>query len=305
MKGGRGSMKKKRKIDWQLLCLLIPGVIWIVLFSYIPMTGLRMAFYNFNVFKGFEGSTFVGFDNFKTLFLGADFPRALKNTLIIGVLQLCFTFPIPILLAILITEVKNKCLSKITQTITFIPYFISTVTVVGIVINFLSPTTGVINLILNKFGFDSVYFIVKEQYFRPIYIIMTLWQNAGFNAIVYIAAIMGIDTALYEAASVEGASRFKQIIHITIPGILPTIMVMLILQLGSIIKVGYEAIMLLYQPSTYNTADVIGTYTYRLGIMQNSFGLSTAAGLFESVVALIMVVVANKISSKITESSIW
>lgn len=297
--------KKLKRIDWQLLVLLAPGIIWLILFSYVPMSSIRMAFYNYNVFKGFEGSTLVGLQNFITLFTGADFPRALRNTLIIGALQLLICFPFPIFLAIIINEVRLRWLGKLTQTLTFVPYFISTVVVVGMVVSFCSPSTGIINLILKKLGFDSVYFLVQSQYFRPIYIIMTLWQSAGFNAIVYIAALAGIDKGLYEAAEVAGASRLQQIWHITLPGIRSTIVVMLILNVGSIIKVGYEAIMLLYQPSTYETADVISTLTYRLGIVQNNFGLSTAAGLFESVVALILVVGTNYLSKKFTESSVW
>lgn len=297
--------KRLKKTDWQLLLILLPGLVWIILFAYVPLNGIRMAFYNYNAFKGFEGSNFVGLQNFISLFTGVDFPRALKNTLILGGLQLLICFPFPILLAILINEVRVKWLSKVTQTVTFIPYFISTVVVAGIVVNFCSPSTGIINLILNKLGFDSTYFLVQSQYFRPIYIIMTLWQTAGYNTVVYIAALAGIDKQLYEAASVEGANRLQQIWHVTLPSLIPTIVVMLILNVGSIIKVGYEAIILLYQPSTYETADVISTLTYRLGIVQNNFGLSTAAGLFESVVALVLVLVTNYLSKKFADSSVW
>ena len=302
------SMELKRRLkktDWQLLLILLPGLIWIILFAYVPMGGIRMAFYNYNAFKGFEGSAFVGLKNFQTLFGGADFPRALKNTLIIGVLQLLVCFPFPIILAILINEVRMKWLSKITQTLTFIPYFISTVVVVGMVVSFCSPSTGIINLIISKLGGEPVYFLVQSKYFRPIYIIMTLWQSAGYNAVVYIAALAGIDRQLYEAAGVDGANRLQQIWHVTLPGLLPTIVVMLILNVGNIIKVGYEAIILLYQPSTYATADVISTLTYRLGIGQNNFGLSTAAGLFESLVALVLVLVTNYLSKKLADSSVW
>lgn len=298
-------VRKRKRLDWQLLVLLAPGIIWLILFSYVPMSSIRMAFYNYNVFKGFSGSTMVGLENFKTLFTGADFPRALRNTLAIGALQLLICFPFPIFLAIIINEVRLRWLGKLTQTLTFIPYFISTVVVVGMVVSFCSPSTGIVNLILKKLGFDPVYFLVQSQYFRPIYIIMTLWQSSGFNAIVYIAALAGIDKGLYEAADVDGATRLQQIWHITLPGIRSTIVVMLILNVGNIIKVGYEAIMLLYQPSTYETADVISTLTYRLGIVQNNFGLSTAAGLFESVVALLLVVGTNYLSKKFAESSVW
>ncbi len=199
----------------------------------------------------------------------------------------------------------SKLMSKITQTVTFLPYFISTVVVCGIVVSFLSPSTGIVNIILTKLGFDPVYFMVEPKYFKGTYVTMMLWKSAGFNAVVYIAALMGIDPSLYEAADVEGATRLQKIRSITLPSIYPTISVMLILELGKIIKVGYEAILLLYQPSTYSAADVIGTYTYRIGMVQNNFGLSTAAGLFESLVALIMVIAANKISRRLSDSAIW
>jgi len=294
-----------KKTDWQLIILLLPGLIWLVMFAYIPMAGLKMAFYNYNAFAGFDGSVFVGLKNFQQLFQGQDFLRAFKNTLQIGVLQLIICFPFSIFLAILVTEMRSKFLPKITQTVTFLPYFVSTVVACGIVISFLSPSTGIINLLLNKLGHESIYFMVDPKYFKGIYVTMMLWKTAGFNAVVYIAALMGIDPSLYEAADVEGATRMQKIRKITLPCIAPTISVMLILELGRIMKVGYESILLLYQPSTYSTADVIGTYTYRLGIVQNNFGLSTAAGLFESVIALIMVIAANRISKKLSESSIW
>lgn len=169
----------------------------------------------------------------------------------------------------------------------------------------MSPSTGIINMILGKIGIEPIYFMVKPEYFRGIYTTMTLWQNAGFNALVFIAAIMGIDTQLYEAATVDGANKWKRIWHITIPGILPTIVTMFILNIGKMVKVGYEAILLLYQPSTYATGDVIATYSYRLGFENGNYGLATAVGLFEAVVALILVVVANKISKKVTDTALW
>lgn len=301
-----GNKLKKHFIrDWQLYLLLIPGVIWFLAFAYKPMAGLRMAFYDYNLFQGYEGSTFVGFDNFVEFITGADFLRVVKNTLMIAFWQLVVCFPIPIILAIAVTEMKNKFISKLTQTATFLPYFISAVVVCGLVINFASPSTGIFNLILTKLGFDPVYFMVMPEYFRGIYTGMTLWQTAGFNAIVYIAALMGIDTQLYEAATVDGAGKWKKIINITLPSIMPTVMTMLILNIGKMVKVGYESILLLYKPTTYVTADVIATYAYRMGIEQRNYGLATAVGLFEALIALIMVAAANKISKRATESSIW
>ncbi|NMA83417.1 MAG: sugar ABC transporter permease [Epulopiscium sp.] len=293
------------KRDWDLYLLLIPGVIWFLMFAYKPMVGLRTAFYDYNIFRGFAGSTFVGFDNFIEFIKGPDFIRTVKNTLMIAFWQIVICFPAPIILAISITEMKNKFVSKMTQTATFLPYFISVVVVCGMVVNFLSPSTGIINMILAKIGITPKYFMVLPQYFRGVYTTMTLWQTTGFNAIVYIAALVGIDQELYEAATVDGAGKWDRIRHITFPGIIPTIVVMFVLNIGKIVKVGYEAILLLYKPSTYQTADVIATYAYRVGIENGNYGLATAVGLFEAVVALILVVFANKLSQRITENALW
>lgn len=299
------KIKKSFLRDWDLYLLLLPGVIWFLMFCYKPMAGLRIAFYDYNIFRGIEGSTFVGLANFKEFLSGPDFLRTLKNTVMISVYQLLICFPFPIILAIAITEMKNKFVSKMTQTATFLPHFISVVVVCGLVVNFLSPSTGIVNIILKKLGMEPIYFMVKPEYFRGIYTIMTLWQNSGFNAIVYIAALMGIDPTLYEAAIVDGAGKWKRLCNVTIPSIMPTIVTMFVLQVGKMVKVGYEAILLLYKPTTYETADVIATYAYRIGISNRNYGLATAVGLFEALVALVMVVGANKISKKLTESTIW
>lgn len=297
---------RKRFIgSWQLLILLLPGLIWYILFCYRPMVGLRMAFYDYNIFRGFEGSTFIGLENFRTYMMGPDFARTIKNTLMIALWQMLICFPAPIILAIIVTEMRSNILRKLVQTSTFLPYFISTVVVCGMVVNFLSPSTGIINKFIELLGGEATYFMVYPQYFRPIYTLMTLWQTAGFNAIVYIAALMGIDPQLYEAALVDGAGRWQRIWHITLPGIIPTIVTMFIMNIGKIVKVGYESIILLYQPSTYSTADVISTYSFRMGIQNGDYGIATAAGLFEAVIALILVVIANKVSKRLTETALW
>ena len=299
------SLAKRLYKCWPLYVFLLPGLIWYIMFCYKPMIGLRMAFYDYNIFRGFSGSKFVGLENFKIYMSSPDFVRTLKNTLMIAVWQMVICFPVPVILAILITEMKSKIISKMVQTISFLPHFISTVVVCGMVVNFLSPSTGIINMILGKFGIEAKYFMVYPQYFRPIYTIITLWQTAGFNAIVYIAALMGIDPQLYEAAIVDGAGRWRRIINITIPGIIPTVVTMFIMNIGKMVKVGYESILLLYEPSTYATADVISTYSFRMGIQNGDYGVATAAGLFEAVIALILVVAANKVSKRLTETALW
>lgn len=305
------ALSKKKSVfskilkDWDLYLLLLPGFIWYILFCYKPMAGLITAFYDYNVFRGLSGSTFVGLANFKEFISGPDFLRTVKNTLMIALWQIFICFPIPIFLAIGITEIKNTFVKKMTQTATFLPYFISVVVVCGMVINFLSPSTGIVNLLIKKMGGKPVYFMVEPRYFRLIYTLMTLWQTAGFNAIVYIAAIMGIDAQLYEAAIVDGAGKWRRIVSITFPCILPTVVTMFIMNLGKMVKVGYESILLLYQPTTYPVADVISTYSYRIGIENGNYGLATAAGLFEALVALLLVTVANKISRRVSENSLW
>jgi len=300
-----GRIKRRLKSCWPLYLFLLPGFIWFLMFCYKPMMGLRMAFYEYNIFRGFSGSRFVGLENFRIYISSPDFSRTLVNTLMIALWQMAICFPVPIILAIMITEMRSRAISKMVQTVTFLPHFISTVVVCGMVVNFLSPSTGIINLIMKKLGFDPVYFMVYPQYFRPVYTTMTLWQTAGFNAIVYIAALMGIDPQLYEAAIVDGAGRWRRIIHVTIPGILPTIVTMFIMNIGKMVKVGYESILLLYEPSTYPTADVISTYSFRMGIQNGDYGVATAAGLFEAVIALILVVVANKVSRHLSDNAIW
>lgn len=301
----KGKVFKLIRRDWDLYLLLLPGLIWYLMFAYKPMVGLRTAFYDYNIFKGFEGSTFVGFDNFIDFMKGPDFIRTVKNTLMIAFWQIVICFPAPIVLAISITEMKNKFVSKLTQTATFLPYFISVVVVCGMVVNFLSPSTGIINMMLSKLGMEPKYFMVLPQYFRGVYTGMTLWQTAGFNSLVYIAAIVGIDQELYEAAKVDGAGKWARIRYITVPSLIPITVVMFILNIGKIVKVGYEAILLLYKPSTYETADVIATYAYRVGFESGNYGLATAAGLFEALVALILVALSNKLSRKVTENALW
>lgn len=299
------SLARKLGKCWPLYLFLLPGLIWYVMFCYKPMLGLRMAFYDYNIFRGFEGSRFVGLENFKIYMTGPDFARTVKNTIMIALWQMLICFPVPVILAIMITEMKSKIIAKAVQTISFLPHFISTVVVCGMVVNFLSPSTGIINMILVKLGFEAKYFMVYPQYFRPVYTTMTLWQTAGFNAIVYIAALMGIDPQLYEAAIVDGAGRWRRIINITVPGILPTVVTMFIMNIGKMVKVGYESILLLYEPSTYATADVISTYSFRMGIQNGDYGVATAAGLFEAVIALVLVVAANKVSKRLTENALW
>lgn len=305
LQAGKPSIGVRLRKDWDLYLLLIPGVIWFILFAYVPMGGLSIAFQDYNLWKGISGSEWVGLKNFIDFITDDVFLRVVKNTLMLSLYNILFCFPAPIILAILLTEMKNKFLSKMTQTLTFVPYFISLVVVCGMVISFLSPSTGLVNIILRSLGFDEHYFMVDPKAFRPVYTLMMMWRETGFNAIVYIAALMGIDRQLYEAAKVDGATKWQQIRYVTLPGLMPTIVTMFILHIGKLVKVSYEAVLLLYQPATYETADVIGTYVFRTGLIDQNFGLATAAGLFESLIALILVVISNRISKKVSETALW
>ena len=299
------NIVKNFKADYQLYIMLIPIVLFYILFAYKPMWGLQIAFKDFSIWKGISDSPWIGLQHFKDFFNNPYFGRLLKNTLAISGLSLLFGFPLPIILALLLNEIRSKKFKGFVQTCTYLPYFVSAVVVCGMVTNFLSPTTGIVNIILNKLGYESIYFLSKSGWFRPIFIIQALWCNTGYSSIVYLAALGGIDTQLYDAARVDGCNRWRQTIHVTLPGLLPTIVTIFIINVGNVLNVGYEKIILLYQPATYETADVISTYMYRLGIENNDYGLSTAVGLFNSVINFLFVVVANKISNKVNGMGLW
>lgn len=300
-----GRLVKDLRRDWMLYAMLAPMVIWFVLFAYKPMYGLQMAFQKFSTFKGIAGSPFIGFDNFVVLFQSDQFLRAVWNTLALGLLSLTFGFPMPILLAVMINEVYHRGYRKAIQTIVYLPHFISVVIVAGLVINFMSPATGIVNNILSALGFERIYFMVKPEWFRTIYISSSIWKEAGFDSIVFLAAIMSINPALYESAQVDGATRWQMIKRITLPSIVPTIAVLLVIRLGRVLEVGWEYIILLYQPSTYETADVISTYIYRLGLTSARYDVATAAGIFNALISLVLVLVANKVSRRITKTGVF
>lgn len=298
-------LKKDIFRDKLLYILLVPFLLWFLIFKYVPMWGIQIGFKDFSLFKGISGSPWVGIEYFKEFIESEYFLRVFKNTVIISLYGLIICFPAQIILAIMISEVTRQTFKKVVQTLTYLPHFVSVVVVAGIVTTFLSPETGLINLLLEKLGFEKIYFLTNPDYFRGIYTVMNLWKETGFASIVFIAAIAGIDTQLYEAAKMDGANKFKQIIHVTLPGILPTIVVMFILKIGNLLSVGYETIILLYQPATYETADVISTYVYRSGLIDGRYDFATAVGLFNSVVALVLVVLANRWSKKVTNAGLW
>lgn len=288
-----------------LLLLLLPTLIWYAIFMYGPMYGLQIAFKDFMPFLGINGSPWVGFKHFLSFFKSEYFGRLICNTLGISVYSILVGFPVPIILALLMNEIGNKYFKKGVQTIAYLPHFISAVVVVSIINSVLSPTSGLLNQVIEFFGGDPIYFMAEPKYFKTIYVLSDIWQSAGYNSIVYLAALTSIDPSMYEAATVDGASKWDKLIRITLPSILPTIMIMLILRMGSMFSVGYEKIMLMYNEATYETADVISTYLYRRAFKSGDYSFSTAIGLFNAVINFTIIQVFNKISAKVSEVSLW
>lgn len=277
-----------------LYLILLPFILWYAVFMFKPMYGLLIAFKDYSLFRGISGSEWIGLYNFKEFLTSPYFYTTLKNTLMLNVYSLCLEFPFAILIALMLNEVKNKYFKSIVQTASFIPYFIAIVVATGITVNVLSPSTGVVNMVLEKLGFEKVYFLSKPEFFRGIFTGLNMWKTTGFNAVIYLAALTAVDEQLYEAARIDGANKFSQLRHITIPAIIPTIVIMLVLKVGSMLNVAFETVLLLYQPATYSTADVISTYVYRTGMLMQDFGLATAVGLFNALVGFILVYSANK-----------
>ncbi|MDX8349308.1 sugar ABC transporter permease [Cognatiyoonia sp. IB215446] len=291
--------------EWQIYVMLLPTIIWFIVFLYKPMYGLQIAFKDYSIFRGVANSPWVGFEHFQTLFSNDQFIRAVRNTVTISFYNLLFGFPAPIILALMFNEIINATYKRTAQTIVYLPHFISSVIIAGIVITAFSPTAGIINTIISWLGFDPVYFLTQPEWFRPIFVGTGIWQEAGFGSIVFLAAIAGVNPSLYESAVVDGANRWQMMWKITIPSILPTILIMLIIRIGNIMEVSFELVILLYQPSTYETADVVNTWVYRQGLQSGQYDLAAAAGLFNAVVAFVLVMTANTLSRRFSRTSLW
>ena len=284
--------------------MVLPVIVFYIIFHYKPLYGIIIAFKDFSPMKGIWGSEWVGLQHFKAFFESYYFARVLKNTLRISLSTIIFGFPMPIIFALLLNEIKNMKFKRVVQTISYMPHFISGIVVCSMIKMF-TANTGIITYILTFFGVPEISLLTQSKYFLPIYVISGIWQEMGWGAIIYLSALSGINQELYEAAAIDGANRWKQTIHVTIPGIIPTIIIMLLLRLGSVMNVGYEKVMLLYNEGIYDTADVISTFVYRRGLVNMEFSYSSAVNLFESVINFLIVVVFNKISKKVTEVSLW
>lgn len=299
-------LKKRMWRDRYLYLLLLPGILYFLVFRYIPMYGVVIAFQDFKLSKGIFDSQWVGLKQFEMLIQGLSFPGVFKNTVIISLYKLLVGFPAPIILALLLNEVRSRKFKKVTQTIVYLPHFISWVILAGLIATFLHPDTGIVNEIVKVFNNgQGIDFLASKTYFRSILVITEVYKSVGWGSIIYIAAISGIDSEIYEAAMVDGAGRFRRIWNITLPALKSTIIVVLILNMGGILNAGFEQIYLLYNPRVYEVADVIDTYVYRSGLQQSNYSLATAAGLFKSVISMVLVIGTNKISHLFKEDGIW
>ncbi len=287
-----------------LYIILIPVLLFFAIFAYLPMFGLIMAFENYTPKGGFLGSQFVGFKHFADFFGSVYFGRLIRNTLLISILNLVVGFPAPIIFALLLNEVSNKFFKKTVQTVSYLPYFISLVIVCGLVADF-TASDGPITELIVALGGKRMNYLGQPEYFRSIYVLSDLWQGIGFSSIIYLAALAGIDQELYEAAQIDGAGHISRLIHITLPGISSTIITPLILRMGTMFAVGYEKIILLYSNNTFETADVISSYVYRKGLLEQNYSYSAAVGLFNSVINTALLIISNKISKKYSETSLF
>lgn len=292
--------------EYHLYLMFLPVIVYFLLFKYFPVVlAVFMSLTDYDIYKGFSECNFVGLKNFLEFFNSIYFVRLLKNTMGINLLNLLFAFTSPILFTLLLNEITRKTPKRIVQTISYLPHFVSTVVVASILVTFLSPSTGLVNHILVHLGGSPISFLQDPKYFWGIMTVQAVWKETGWGAIIYIAALTGINTELYEAASMDGAGRLRQAWHITLPGIAPTIIVMLLIRIGNLLEVGYEMIILLYSPAIYSTADVFSTYVYRRGILEASYSYSAAVGLFQSVIGFVLVAGANRLSRKLTDMSLW
>lgn len=303
--GSSTSLWKKMKKQKILIFMIIPAFLIVLVFNYFPMYGILMAFQDYKMAYGIWGSEWIGLENFRTFFSNPLAVRTIKNTILLGLYSFLWSFPAPIILALLINELANQRFKKIVQTISYLPYFLSTVIIVGMLKDFCSVNGGLFNQIITALGGSPINFFSESQWFRTLYIGSGIWQGVGWGTIIYLAALSGVDVELYEAATIDGANRFQKMRNITLPAILPTVTILMIMNVSGILGSDFQKVMLMYSPQTYEVADVIGTYTYREGIEGARYSYTTAVGLFTSVISLILLSITNFICKKLTENSLW
>lgn len=293
------------KKNWQLYLIILPSLVYLIIFKYVPMAGVQIAFKNYMVTRGIWGSDWIGFKHFVDFFHLPIFWRVIKNTSLLSLYSLLIGFPAPIILALALNELKNGIFKRTVQLVTFAPYFISTVIMVSIIMLFLSPQLGFVHLLADKFGFPAENIMSKPEYFKTVYVLSDVWQFTGYASVIYIAALAGVDPHLYEAAKVDGASRFQRMIHIDLPSLMPTAVILLILNSGQIMNVGFEKVYLMQNAINVGASEVISTYVYKMGLVGANFSFSAAVGLFNSIVNLLLLIVVNYVARKNSETSLW
>lgn len=298
------GVKRNFLRNWQLYVFMLPAITYFIVLHYVPMYGVQIAFKDFFANQGIWGSPWIGFNHFERFFNSFYFWRLLKNTIILSGYQLLL-FPLPIILALSLNEVKNGAFKKWTQTLTYAPHFISVVVVVGMIVIFLDPSTGLINRIITAFGGETIPFLTSPKWFRHVFVWSGVWQTLGWGSIIYLAALAGVNPELHEAAKVDGASRIQRILHINIPSILPTIVVLFILNIGSFMTVGFEKVLLMQNDLNASTSDVIQTFVYQTGLLEGQFSFAAAIGLFDSLINITLLVLFNYVARKTSEHSLW
>lgn len=300
-----GALRRSLRRHWQLYLVMLPALLYFFVFKYIPMANAIIAFKDYSVVKGIWGSDWAGFKHFELFFNNPVFWTLLKNTLGLSLYALIVGFPIPILLAIALNEIRDGFFKRLVQMVTYAPYFISTVVIVSMIMLLLAPRLGVINLGLQAMGLPAINFLGRPDFFASIYVWSGVWQNSGYAAIVYLAALSGVDPALYEAARVDGASRLQKIFNIDLPGIMPVAIILLILNVGSLLAIGFEKAYLLQNPLNLSTSEIIATYVYKIGLLNANFSFATAVGLFNSVINMILLVTVNAYVKRVSDMSLW
>ena len=290
---------------YALYIFMAPGLFYLLLFKYVPMYGIILAFKEWNVVKGVWGSKWVGFQNFSYLFGSKAFLQVFRNSIVISLLRLGWGFPMPIILALALNEVRSGYIKRPIQTLLYLPHFISWVVITGMVFNFTNTSTGILNIIIKSFGREPIAFLQSVKHFRSVIVIMEIWKTSGWGTIVFLSAMAAIDPNLYEASIIDGANRFQRIYHVTLPSIVSTVVVLLILRTGRILNNGFEQIFLLYNPLVYEVADVFETYTYRVGLREGRFSFATAVGMFQAVVGLVLIFTTNAVARKVGERGLW
>ncbi|MBO9610566.1 MAG: sugar ABC transporter permease [Paenibacillaceae bacterium] len=302
---GWSRYRKRWLRDKYLLLMTLPAVVYFLLFHYAPMYGMLMAFKDFSPAKGIWHSRWVGLEWFEQFFQSIYAFRLIKNVLLLNLYNLIWGFPVPIVFALLLNEVRRQGFKRVVQSVSYLPHFISVVVIVGMTVTFLSPNSGIVNALLVQLGLDKINFLSEAGWFRTIYIGTDIWAGFGYSSILYLAAIAAIDPQLYEAAKMDGAARWRQMQHVTLPGLASTIVILLILQLGRMMSVGFEKIILLYNPATYDVADVVSTYVYRVGLVGGEFSFAAAVDLMNAIINFILIVTFNKMAKKWTAISLW